>query len=110
MATKAKAMKGAKRPPTRFKGRNWSPNQTVRRQVIVTKLKPQRTLWAFGYLDIAALLDLKPETVRWMVSQNRLDPGDLAALCKAWLKRHTDPSWSAANDANASLPPKYESA
>ena len=97
-------------PKHNFGGRHKNPTKTVRRHVIITKLKPQRTLWAFGYLDIAALLGVKPATVRTMVCTNQLDPGDLAALCKAWLKRHTDPSWSAANDANASLPPKYESA
>lgn len=91
-------------------GRHKQPTPTRRRAVIVSKRKPQRTLWAFGYLDLADLFGVKPATVRHWVCQNQLDPGDLAALCKAWLKRRTDPSWSAANEANASLPPKYESA
>ncbi len=75
--------------------------KTVRRSVIVSKRNPKGKatgrprFWAFGYPDLADLFGVDEKTVRnWVANKDpakgtSLDPSNLEALCKAWLKRHT---------------------
>ena len=71
-----------------FGGRHKNPTSTVSRRVIVSPRCAKRDrLWAFGYADLAHLLGLTEETVRNLVCGNALDPGDLEAVCQAWLRQ-----------------------
>lgn len=40
----------------------------------------QRRLWAFSFLDLAKLLDVKPRTVHALVRDGKFDPRDLASI------------------------------
>lgn len=77
-----------KTPPKAFGVRHKNPYPTVTRNVVVSKrCKPRERLWAFGYADLAHLLGLEQGTLRGMVSQGTLDPGELEGLCQYWVER-----------------------
>lgn len=65
------------------------------RRVRLCKMTPRNpgsggrsTLWAFGLLDLAALLGLKPDTVRKLVASGTLDPADLESIMELWHAKH----------------------
>ena len=68
---------------------------SVRAILCTHSLAPDRKRqkrWTFSYEDLAALLGVKPRTVRLMVMGNRkraptLDPRSLEAICFAWARR-----------------------
>lgn len=64
--------------------------ETSQRRVIASPRVPRRgrpRLWAYGYADLADLLDCSEGAVRQLVKRQRLDPRDLASVCRAWRVR-----------------------
>lgn len=62
----------------------------TRRKVITAERAPRgghTKLWGYGYQTLARLLGMTPGSVRNAVSAGRLDPADLEAVCRAWLRR-----------------------
>lgn len=58
------------------------------RVVTTSGLVPKRgRLWAYGYADLARLLGCGEDHLRHLVAGGKLDPGDLGAVCSAWLAR-----------------------
>lgn len=67
-----------------------------RRTVILCRNAPthpgaRSKLWAFSRADLAALLDCSEATIRRITNpemDDRLDPADLEAICRAWAEKH----------------------
>lgn len=71
--------------------------RTVRRSVVVTGGSVARgrfggggrsRLWAFGYPELAALWGVSETAARKLVERG-LDPADLTAVCREWVRRQT---------------------
>jgi len=52
-------------------------------------------MWAYGYADLAKLLGVTEQAIRQRVTRKQFDPGDLAAVCRAWAQSEDglDPFW-----------------
>ena len=73
--------------------------------------KPKERLWAYSYRSLAALLDIKPATVRSLVGRGQLDPGDLGSVVRLVLvraSRAVAETYPPLPDRNASLAERVE--
>ena len=71
-----------------------SKNSVRRKRMVTLSVEASRRLydrraqlWAFGYPELAALLETTEGAVRALVARGRINPANLADVCHEWERR-----------------------